>query len=109
MLMTRAQLDQFARRHERAVDCPVCENARFRLLLSPDQIKTERDWLDDFHRTRGGLEGKDKIDFTQDEFTCVVECSQCGTLLRNPRPDESALHERYERDHYTDDDLIVSR
>jgi 2-polyprenyl-3-methyl-5-hydroxy-6-metoxy-1,4-benzoquinol methylase len=85
---------------EIAVSCPVCANTVFNVLLSPEEVENEQRWLTDFYLARGAAESKDLVEFTQCEPTHIVECRECGTVLRNPRPTAEALDRRYRHDRY---------
>jgi SAM-dependent methyltransferase len=85
------------------VPCPACGGLRFDVLLRPDDVVAEREWLRRFYSQRvcGDEESlKDHVDFTQAEPTNIVLCTACGTVLRNPQPTPQALRRRYQFDDY---------
>ena len=84
-LVTTEHLRRFAKPEERAVACPICRGRLFAVLLTPEQVLCEKEWLDEFFAERTE-EPKEKSDFTQDSPTFVVSCSQCGTVMRDPQP-----------------------
>ncbi|HZR81144.1 MAG TPA: methyltransferase domain-containing protein [Candidatus Binatia bacterium] len=96
---------------EHAVPCPACGGERFDILLSPEEVRAEQEWLDAFHAARierpaGDDEGaKDRASFTQSDATNVVACRACGTVLRDPQPTCRALALTYALDHYGEDAL----
>jgi 2-polyprenyl-3-methyl-5-hydroxy-6-metoxy-1,4-benzoquinol methylase len=98
-------LEGVAGAEQEAAPCPVCAGRDFEVLLTPRDVGAERRWLRGFYRRRvtGGEESlKDRTEFTQDMATHIVRCLECGTLLRDPRPNASALRALYARDAYGD-------
>jgi SAM-dependent methyltransferase len=88
--------------------CPACGGSSFEILLRPEEIEWEREWLRRFYSRRvvgNDEELKDQVEFTQSEPTFVMGCPRCGTLLRNPQPTPRALTERYAADEYGESTL----
>jgi SAM-dependent methyltransferase len=84
------------------VPCFVCGHADFRVLISPQEMSFQKERLTDFHQKRRqpGADLTDVAEFTQIENVAVVQCRECGTVLRNPQPTPRALRDRYRNDHY---------
>lgn len=99
MAITTRTLSDEACPQEIATPCPACGSQLFDVLLTPEEVRQEREWLVQFHRSRAG-ENKDLSDFTQSEETYIVSCRSCGTVLRNPRPNATELTKRYQGDVY---------
>lgn len=88
-----------ARSDETVVPCPACAGLEFEVLLTPEDVRCQREWLLEFY-SRRTRDLKDHADFTQCENTFILKCLKCGTVLRNPRPDPPELERRYRDDHY---------
>lgn len=82
------------------VDCPVCAARDYKLLMTPEDVEREREWLVAFHESRGRRESADVTDFTQSEAVNLMMCSLCGTVVRNPQPTPRELRRRYRHDAY---------
>jgi len=107
-LLRTERLQPRASEAQRIVPCPVCQNDRIAVVLTPADIQSEQRWLNEFYRERlNGGDGSDRVSFTQDDSTFVVTCGECETLFRNPRPDAETLRERYAHDHYTSEALAT--
>jgi 2-polyprenyl-3-methyl-5-hydroxy-6-metoxy-1,4-benzoquinol methylase len=83
------------------VPCLACGSRRFRLLLSPDEVQEEGKWLRRFHLKRGRSDLTDVADFTQCDPVSIMQCGDCGTLVRNPQPTPDALARLYRHDRYS--------
>ncbi|MGQ0562905.1 MAG: class I SAM-dependent methyltransferase [Gemmatimonadota bacterium] len=80
--------------------CPVCNTTAFRMLADSDDMRRQREDLWEYHtrRLRAGAPVQQLFDraiFTQDPPVHVVQCTGCGTVLRNPREKESSLVATY--------------
>src|SRR5438045_3888540 len=97
MLLTLEELSSLAMPNERTVACGVCGNDKLEILLSPQEVAAEQEWLERFYRKRqkSGGHAKDKLSFTQGGATCVVQCVDCGTVFRNPQPKPSVMASQY--------------
>ena len=87
------------------VPCPSCGGSSFDILLRPEEIEAEREWLREFYRRRVRQDPeclKDHVDFTQSDPTFVMGCVRCETVVRNPQPTPESLRRRYQLDDYGD-------
>ncbi len=85
--------------------CVVCGEGDTVLLVGREELRSELDWLHDFHarRLRADVSGEalaDRATFTQEQPTDIVRCRGCGLVYRNPRPSARGLARAYRRDHY---------
>lgn len=81
--------------------CPVCNTSNFRQLADAEAVKREVEQLWEFHmrRVKPGAPIQQLFDraiFSQAPPLHIVECIQCGTVMRNPRESAEALADVYE-------------
>jgi SAM-dependent methyltransferase len=83
--------------------CPACASQSARLVVAGDALKDELEELWQFHllRRKEGVPARhlyDRAFFTLDPPLQLVECTECGTLYRNPREAAEAVVEKYEQE-----------
>jgi SAM-dependent methyltransferase len=87
------------------VACTVCGSQRFSMLCSAEEIEAHRHYLEWFHGRRLKPTASpralaDRADFTQDYATNIVQCQECGLLMRHPRPSAYQTEQKYAEDTY---------
>lgn len=100
-LTGRSELSWMMALARMVVPCLACGSRRFRLLLSPDEVQQEGEWLRRFHAKRGRSDLTDVAEFTQSDAVSIMQCGDCGTVLRNPQPTPEALARLYRHDRYS--------
>jgi SAM-dependent methyltransferase len=88
------------------IDCPVCGFFDSRVVCSATELAAQHQYLSNFYRRRWRVQNEasaeDRVNFTQDYSTHIVECLGCGLVYRNPRPSPDAIVQAFRRDRYTD-------
>jgi len=88
------------------VSCLICGSWQLDTVASAADIEAQQRLLQKFHqlrrRTHGGAGLADRVEFTQDYTTRVVQCRGCEFVFRTPRPSASAVRGAYVRDRYSD-------
>lgn len=91
------------------VPCLICGSWQIDTVASAADIEAQQRLLQKFHqqrrRTHEGAGLADRVEFTQDYTTRVVQCRSCGFVFRTPRPSASAVKGAYVRDRYSDSHL----
>jgi SAM-dependent methyltransferase len=84
--------------------CPVCGGRRFDPLLDARALEAEQERLERFHRRRLARRRRgelaERASFTQGYATSLVLCSECGLLLRSPRPRSADVERAYTEERY---------
>jgi 2-polyprenyl-3-methyl-5-hydroxy-6-metoxy-1,4-benzoquinol methylase len=80
--------------------CPVCKTAQFRALADANAIRSQMEDLWQFHtrRLKAGAPVHQLFDraiFSQAPPLHIVECTSCGTVVRNPRESEESIVDVY--------------
>jgi 2-polyprenyl-3-methyl-5-hydroxy-6-metoxy-1,4-benzoquinol methylase len=80
--------------------CPVCKTNDFRELASSDEIRRQVEELWAFHtrRLKPGAPVQQLFDravFSQAPPVHIVQCKECGTVMRNPRESETSIVDLY--------------
>ena len=80
--------------------CPACASQAARVVADREQLKLELEELWRFHlrrrkKTVPTQQLYDRAFFTLDPPLQLVQCSQCGTLYRNPAEAQDAVVENY--------------
>jgi 2-polyprenyl-3-methyl-5-hydroxy-6-metoxy-1,4-benzoquinol methylase len=83
--------------------CPVCETKDFRQIADADAVKRQVEELWEFHtrRMKPGAPLKawfDRTVFSQEPPIHIVECVDCGTVLRNPRETAEQVVDVYKQE-----------
>jgi SAM-dependent methyltransferase len=88
------------------VGCQVCGSRRSRLICSAQDIAAQHRFLEAFYHSRWAKQNQatatDRVNFTQDYATAIVDCRDCGLLYRNPRPPSQAVTKAYATERYDD-------
>jgi 2-polyprenyl-3-methyl-5-hydroxy-6-metoxy-1,4-benzoquinol methylase len=80
--------------------CPVCKTNNFRELASSDEIRRQVEELWAYHtrRLKPGAPVQQLFDravFSQAPPVHIVQCEECGTVMRNPRESETSIVDLY--------------
>ena len=80
--------------------CPVCKTNDFRELASSEEIRRQVEELWAFHtrRLKPGAPVQQLFDravFSQAPPFHIVQCEECGTVMRNPRESETSIVDLY--------------
>jgi 2-polyprenyl-3-methyl-5-hydroxy-6-metoxy-1,4-benzoquinol methylase len=80
--------------------CPVCKTTDFKFLADADAVRSQMEDLWQFHtrRLKPGAPVHQLFDravFSQTPPMHIVECSSCGTVLRNPRESAQTIVDLY--------------
>src|SRR5688572_2665313 len=80
--------------------CPVCKTSEFRTLADADAIRSQVEDLWQFHtrRLKSGAPVQQLFDravFSQAPPIHIVQCTSCGTVLRNPRESQESIVDVY--------------
>jgi 2-polyprenyl-3-methyl-5-hydroxy-6-metoxy-1,4-benzoquinol methylase len=83
--------------------CPACETKDFRQIADADAVKRQVEELWEFHtrRMKPGAPLKalfDRTVFSQDPPLHIVECVDCGTVMRNPRENSEQVVNLYKQE-----------
>ncbi|HET6674096.1 MAG TPA: methyltransferase domain-containing protein [Nitrospiraceae bacterium] len=88
------------------IPCLICGGDQTDIIASRTDLEDQQRLLQAFHRrrrrtkVRAGL--ADRVEFTQDYSTRIVQCRSCGLVFRTPRPSVSAVTGAYIQDRYND-------
>jgi SAM-dependent methyltransferase len=88
------------------IACVVCGGAEFVRICSAEEIAVQQRYLCCFHQRRLRPEAprqalEERAEFTQDYATNIVACTDCGLVLRNPRPPRDEIERAYQQDDYS--------